>query len=71
MPRSGVGLNELLAPPRKTKRDDAMSADRSSAELLLTLDEKAERLMNFHLQFGHKSRRTDNRFVELAIFGRR
>ena len=34
-------MNELLAPPRKTKRDDAMSLDRSTAELLLALDENA------------------------------
>ena len=40
MPRSGIGLNELLAPPRKAKRDDAKNADRSTAELLLALDEK-------------------------------
>ena len=40
MPRSGIGLNELLAPPRKTKRDGATSADRSTAELRLALDER-------------------------------
>ena len=62
-------MNELLALPRETKHDDAMSADRNTAELLLALEEKTERLVNVNLQFGQKSRRTENRFVELTIFG--
>ena len=45
MPRSGIGLNELLAPPRKAECDDAISADRSTAELRLALDEST-RLAN-------------------------
>ena len=34
-----------------------------------TLTKEPEWRMNLDLQFGQKSRRTENRFVELRIFG--
>ena len=56
MPRSGIGLNELLAPPRKTNYEDASAAIVAPKDFCLAAAKPAKTWLT-RLALGKRRRR--------------